>query len=200
LGKITGDFDGRLATNQETTLGDFVADALRNTCGADIAVIHATTFTKDVLITTGVVDEQTMRDSLTSPTSPVVILQLQPALLRKMMERAVSKAPDAHNAYLQVSGMVVTYNRRKPAGSRVERIVVAGKTLDFLDDKTTLTVAMPLQLGNGGAGYLSVFPREVINAMKTTETTLLDAVKSEFVRLNGVVRPATDGRLKDTGA
>jgi len=198
--KTTVDLDGRHIGSQESNFGNFITDALRNTAKSDIAVIEAAAFQKDALIKSGVLDEQMMRDKLTFPNNPLFILTVKPVVLRNMMERAVSKVPDdaMGSMFLQVSGMVVTFDSSKTAGNWIVSIEVNGKALDFADDKSTFTVAMPGELGKGGQGYFRVFPEKVIGEAKVlADQTVLDAIKSEFTRQKGVISPTTNGRLKD---
>jgi 2',3'-cyclic-nucleotide 2'-phosphodiesterase/3'-nucleotidase/5'-nucleotidase len=138
-----------------------------------------------------------MRDCLTSPTSPICILRLKPAVLKRMMERALSKAPEANTAFLQITGMRVVYDSHKPQ-PRVESIYVRGKALNFADAQTTITVAMPRELALGGSGYLRVFPSEDINGITPTGHTIIEAIKREFSAHGNKISPAVDGRLKDT--
>ena len=44
LGKTTVELDGRQVSSQETNYGNFVADAVRDASGAQIAIVHAMAF------------------------------------------------------------------------------------------------------------------------------------------------------------
>jgi len=208
LGKSAVDLDGRRVSSEETNLGNFVADAVRNGSGADIAVLYPMAFAPNALIPAGVVDDQAMRRVLAFPTSNIVTLKMTPAQLRNMMERALRKYPEPDMAFLQFSGMQIAVDPAKPASSRVTEIKVKEKAVDFFDNKTSFTVAMPAQLANGAAGYFALF-NEIQNTRKSLELTLLDAVTKEFTRAgevttksagadDTVIKPKVDGRLKDT--
>lgn len=203
LGTTTVKLDGRLVRSHETNLGDFVADAIRHLTCADIAVIPASAFRENdqgegSIVNAGDVDEQTLREVLTSPNDPIVMLTLTPAVLRNMLERAVAEAPGPNVAFLQISGLTVIYD--SALTPRVVGMMLGDKALSFTDDKTPLRVAMPRELGMGGTGYHRVFPTEAISTQVTTEHAVFDAIKAEFTRQKGTVSPTIDGRLLDTAA
>ncbi len=199
LGKTAVMLDGQRVSYEETNYGDFVADAVRNACGANIAILHAMAFRAGdgALIDKGVVDEQEIRRSIASPSSKIVILQLTPAQLRSLMVRALNKFPDPNAAFLQVSGMQVTFDSSQPAPTRVKSIKVAGRAIDFSDSKTTFKVAMPRELASGAAGYVIEFTDDVAKTLQRTNISVLDAIAHEFQRLDGTINPAVEGRLKD---
>lgn len=198
LGKTTVTLDGRKVSAEETNLGNFVADAVRNSSGAQIAILHAMAFRANALIGEGVVDEQAIRGSIASPTSKIATLKLTPALLRTLMQRALTKYPDPNPAFLQISGMQVTFDSSQPTATRIKSISVAGKALDLSDTKTTFIVAMPRELASGAAGYVLDFTDDVTKSLQMKDVTVLDAITKEFQRLNGTINPAVEERLKDT--
>ena len=197
LGKSAVALDGRKVSSEETNLGNFVADAVRDASGADIAILHAMAFRANALIDQGVIDEQAIRGSIASPTSKIVTLKLTPALLRTMMQRALTKYPDANPAFLQFSGMQVTFDSSQPAATRVKSISVDGKALNLTDTKTMLLVAMPRELAFGAAGYVLDFTDDVTKSLQVTDVTVFDAITKEFQRSNSAINPVVEGRLKD---
>lgn len=200
IGKTTVDLDGKNICVTETNLGDFIADAVRAVGKTDIGIVQATVFRDGILLKTGDIEEQTLRVTLTSPTSPIVTMELTPKMITQMLERAVSKAPKANNSFLLISGMTVTYDSSKPELSRVTAIKIKDKLLSSTDDTTKYSVALPRELGVGGAGYLHIFTAEIIKKMKVTENTIFDAMKAAFTNAKGEINPKIDGRLKDVAA
>lgn len=197
LGTTTVELDGRNMAATETALGNFLADALRTASGADVAIVHAMAVHANALIPKGSVSPRAMQSCLASPTGNVTTLKLTPAQLREVFQRALAKFPASNTAFLQVSGMTVTFDSTKPAATRVQSIIINGAALDFADNKATYTVAMPRELADGAVGYFAIFNDEVLKTRKVTETTLLDAVTQEFTRQKGEISPAVEGRLKD---
>ncbi|MHB0938664.1 MAG: 5'-nucleotidase C-terminal domain-containing protein [Armatimonadota bacterium] len=197
LGRTLVPLDASKVATEETAFGNFVADAVR-AAGGDVAIVHAMAFRANALIPTGVVDEQAIRNSLASPSRTICVLKLTPAQLRNVMQRSLGKYPNANPAFLQVSGMQVTFDGKAPAANRVSGIIVAGKALDLTDNKTTIKVAMPQELALGAVGYVLDFTDEVTKAMVKTDITLLDAVAAEFRLHKDGIEPKVEERLKDT--
>ncbi|MHB9129491.1 MAG: 5'-nucleotidase [Armatimonadota bacterium] len=195
--KTTTVLDGTQVKSAETNLGNFVADAMRNTTKADIAVIDARCFRQNAVINAGVVREQDFLDGIATPTSPVVTLKLTPALLRLVMVRAFKQFPTGSNAFLQISGMEVLFDSSQLPTARIIKITVAGKAVSFDDSKTTFTVAMPRELANGAGGYFLEFDKDVLKSMKTTDFTIFNSISKEFGRQKGVISPKVENRLKD---
>lgn len=199
VGETTVDLDGRNILSQETNVGNFVADAMRNATGADIAFLEGKALQKSVL-PRGEVSEQALREALVSSNNAQVTVKLTPALLQKMLDRALSRVPEVNNAFLQLSGMKVSYDSTKPAASRILSITIADKELSAYPADHKFTVAMTRELANGAYGYFFMNTDEVTTSMVTKEQTLLDAIKSEFARQQQKISPAIDGRLTDKGA
>lgn len=200
LGKTAVTLDWRLVSSQETNYGNFVADAVRDASGAQIAIVHAMAFRAEEPIDKGVVDEPAIRRTMASPSSSIIILQLTPAKLHAVMTRALSRSPYPNAAFLQISGMQVVFDSAQPAATRVTSIIVAGHTLDLADTKTTFRVAMPRELAAGAAGYVIDFTEDVLKTMKQTNSTILDAIAREFQHVDGIINPVIEERVKSVKA
>lgn len=199
LGKTLVPLDGTRVAAEETAFGNFVADSARDASGADVAILHAMAFrsTQNARIPAGVVDEQMMRGALAQPSSKITILKLTPAQLRTFMERSVSRYPEFNMAFLQFSGMQVTFDAAKPEQNRVLAITVGTNKLDLADNKTQIKVAMPRELANGAVGYVLILPKDVIEAAEVTDITLLDAITKEFAAAKDKeINPKVEERLK----
>ncbi|HEY3417473.1 MAG TPA: 5'-nucleotidase, partial [Armatimonadota bacterium] len=183
--------------------GNFVADALRNATSADVALVYAQAFSppeKEPLIAMGTTTEDDFRRCLFIWETQVYTLKLTAVQLRATMQQALRAYPQETNrAFLQISGMTVTFDSSKPAPLRIVSIRVGDKLLDFTekDTKTTYLVAMPQELAVGGSIYGTVFGE----AQKTLNTklgvTVKDAVAKEFVRQKGTISPKVEDRLVD---
>lgn len=200
LGRTQAALDGRKVASRETTLGNFVADAVRAAADADVAIVHAMAFRADARIEAGEVSEQSLRNCLAAPTSKIATLQLTPAQLGATMERALAKYPNANMAFLQISGMTVRFSGSR-GKTRIESILLDGESQPLdLSDSRTLTVAMPSQLALGAVGYVLVFVDDVTKTMKMSEVTMLSAIGQEFERRGGTVRVDIESRLHDLDA
>lgn len=199
FGKTTVLLDGSKISTEETALGIFVADAVRITGGADVAILHAMAFRSNAMIPAGAaVDEQVIRSSIAMPSSKIYTLKMSPALLRNVIEHSLSKYPNGNLAFLQYSGMMVTFNAANPPKGRVQSITIGTTKLELADTKTLYTVAMPRELAVGAVGYIQFFNDDVMKSVQVLEITLLDAIAREFERQKGEISPKVDDRLKDT--
>ncbi|MHB9024066.1 MAG: 5'-nucleotidase C-terminal domain-containing protein [Armatimonadota bacterium] len=188
--------DGQKVKSQETNLGNFVADAIRNAGTADIAIIHAAMFRPNAIIPVGVVDEAVLRGKiLTNIDSKIFTMKMTPSMLRSVLQTALRTYPKDNIAFLQFSGMKVTFDSSKPETMRIVSISVADKLLDFSDpDAKTLTVAMPQELAGGAAGYIVLFDKKPLTE---TPVTLQEAIAKEFTKQKGHIKPKVEDRLVD---
>ncbi|HEY0404904.1 MAG TPA: 5'-nucleotidase C-terminal domain-containing protein [Pyrinomonadaceae bacterium] len=154
VGHTDVELDARTAANRtrETNIGDFVADAFRQTTGADVALLNGGSIRADALISPGELTKRDVLSILPFP-NPVVKLEVSGATLRAALEHGVSRsAEDAEpGRFPQVSGLRFTFDATRPAGARVIEATVNGQPLD---DRKTYTLATSSFLAiDGGDGY-----------------------------------------------
>jgi 5'-nucleotidase len=169
----------------ESPLGDLVADAQRNALRADASLVRTAAIGGD--LPAGPVTWSQLL-ALHEPPRPLVTLTVTGAVLRQALERVLAKGvPNAH-----VSGLVVEYDPRAPAGRRVRRV----RFEDGRDLKDAgsyrLAVAEPL-------------PERPEYAMLAGHPTApsrlsdLDALVAYLQRLPQPVAPPEDVRFRDVG-
>ncbi len=195
IGKAKVTLDGSAVKLQETNLGNFVADALLDSAGADIALIHATAFREGADIPAGDIEEQQVRSMLTLATDKVILLKLTPRKLKEVMERAVGKYPGPNVSMLQISGMKVVFNQNLPARKRVISISIANNNVALDNDTTSYNVAMPASLAKGAVGYILDFDETVTKTMTVKETTMYDVVAQYLEKNPNGVSTEIDGRI-----
>jgi 2',3'-cyclic-nucleotide 2'-phosphodiesterase (5'-nucleotidase family) len=78
------------------------------------------------------------------------VVTLTGAALRAALEHSVSLLPAPAARFLQVSGLVVRFDPRRPAGRRVLAVEVGGRPLD---PRRRYRVATTSFLARGGDGY-----------------------------------------------
>jgi 5'-nucleotidase len=191
VGKSSVPLEARSATlrTEETNLGDFVADALRERLGTDVAVINGGAIRTNRTVPAGPL---TRRDvlSLLPFTDMVVKLEIRGADLRAALEHGLAQTDRVGGGFLQISGARVMWDPRLAPGRRIVDVSVAGKPLA---DDAAYTVAVPGYLVRGGDGY-TVFGRA---------KTLVDAesgpqvsqVVIDAIAARGEIAPALDGRI-----
>lgn len=141
------------AASGEVSFGDLTADALCQVSGAGLAFVPAVAF-KDGLIEPGPFDLAAVAALLQKPEETWAVSQLKGSQILAALERSLSRLPLPNLAFLQVGGLVVTYDPQAPRDARVKQVLVRGAPLD---ETQTYEVAMPLSLAKGGAGYFQVF-------------------------------------------
>lgn len=126
------------------TLGDMVADAIARAAGAPIAIVNATGVRRSLPagpVTWGMVLE------VLPFGNQVVRLEATGETLRRAIEHGLSRG----EAALRVSGIRVTADPSRPAGSRVVSLVLDDGTA--VGDSSRYTIGTLDFLANGGSGY-----------------------------------------------
>jgi len=149
---------------QATAPAQTAADQLREAASADAAFV-ATGLLKTTF------DRSNLSSMLQYPTDEVSVVTLTGAQLRLALERSISLHPTPNPAFLQLSGLEVTYSKSAPADKRIIEVMVG--TVKLQDDKS-YKVAMPGALARGGLGYFKVWKRE--NITRTLDKITLESL------------------------
>lgn len=188
---------------QETNLGDLVADIIRKETGAQAALINGGS------IRTGIPRGNiTARQVYTALpfNNYLVAVRITGAQLLETLEHGVSGLENEEGSFPQVSGIRFVFNPLLPVGKRVSAVIVAGKPLDLTQEYTVATLDF---IAAGGDGY-TAFGRairssgdfsEVAGAMKSSRLVyndpgrfLRDVVIGTLSRETSI-KPVTDGRI-----
>ena len=191
VGKSSVPLEARSATlrTEETNLGDFVADALRERLGTDVAVINGGAIRTNRTVPPGPL---TRRDvlSLLPFTDMVVKLEMRGADLRAALEYGLAQTDRVGGGFLQLSGARVVWDPRLVPGRRIVDVSVTGKPLA---DDAAYTVAVPGYLVRGGDGY-TVFAhaKTIVDAESGPQVSqvVIDAIAAR-----AEIAPAVDGRI-----
>lgn len=187
VGKAAGDFPNQRPGKGETTWGRLVADSVRATGGADIALINAGALRPGTL-SSGPVEVADINALLAFGDDEVVTLSLSGAQLRAALERAASAYPTVSTGFLHVSGLTATFDPNAPPGRRVGNILVRGRAVG---DQDTFAAAMPFSLSEGAAGYFNIWSGA---QSKRAGVSLRDSI-SNFFRAKGEVSPDNNQRF-----
>lgn len=140
---------------QETSLGNLVADAIKQAAGTSIAVFPAGSFRDEATtIPAGRITVQDVLKCLQYPQDKIAIIEITGDQLIKALERSVSIYPQENRDFLQVSGIKVQVNPNAIKGARIIRVTIDGKQIQP-DQK--YRVAMTKPLAEGGQGYFTVW-------------------------------------------
>jgi 2',3'-cyclic-nucleotide 2'-phosphodiesterase (5'-nucleotidase family) len=147
IGETQVDLDGKNVRTGETNLGDFIADVMRQTAGAEVALINGGTIRTS--IPQGKI---TVKDiyAVLPFDNYLVAISLTGAQLKAALEHGVSRLEEPSGSFPQVSGLAFIFSRSAPAGARVKEVTVGGRPLDLQKE---YVVATNDYLVAGGDGY-----------------------------------------------
>jgi 2',3'-cyclic-nucleotide 2'-phosphodiesterase (5'-nucleotidase family) len=177
--------------SQESSFGDLAADALRTAGNAQIALVAAISFRTNTM-PPGPLGPKRVGMMLANPDETWAVSKLTGAQLRAALEHSVRTAPLPNSAFLQVSGLTLSYSQSGDRGGRVRSVSAGGAPLN---DAATYTVAMPLSLAKGGSGYFKFFTKE---AVITESPSSVAAAIIDFGQRQGSVSYTGTGRIAAT--
>lgn len=192
IGTTTTELDSRkdVVRSREASMGNLIADALRDTLKADIAITNGGGIRADALHPAG--SKLTRKDIFAElPFGNVgVLVDMSGQDLISTLEHGVSKVEEKAGRFPQVSGLTMTYDPKAPAGRRVTSIMVGGKPVD---PQATYRVATNDYMLKGGDGY-AAFPRSKV-IVDASGAVLLATIVMNYVEAKKTVAPAVDGRI-----
>lgn len=178
---------------KETNVGNFVADAFRQTYNADIGFLNGGSVRADNTYNPGVLTKRAVL-SILPFNNAVLKVELTGKTLREVIEHGVAQSAESSEPgeFPQVSGMSYKFDAAKPSGNRVTEILVGGKPLD---DNKKYTLATSEFLITGGDGYKMFANATVLTkkeeAKKDAEI-LQNAINNSP---NQTISPKVEGRI-----
>ena len=168
---------------EETALGNFVADIMREHTGARIALINAGALRAS--IEPGPVTIEDVFKTLPFPNE-LAVMELTGAEIERILHRAVrGSRADQDGGFLQVSGIALAVRGRSVATVRV------GEDRQPLHPQTVYRVAIPDFLAAGGDNY------PVLKTKAHTLTGLpLRELLVDAIRRRGVIAAREEGRIR----
>lgn len=175
---------------REAAFGDLIADALRARLKADVAITNGGGIRGDTTYPAGT--SLTRRIILTELPfgNDAVMYALSGAQLRAALENGFSQIEAKAGRFPQISGMVVHYDPKAPAGHRVVAVTVGGKPLD---PAATYKVATNDYMASGGDGYTMFAAGKPL--VDDRGGLLLASVVMDAIRQAGTVAPKIEGRI-----
>jgi len=147
VGAADSDLDGEKVRYRETNLGDLVTDIIRETSGADAAIINGGTIRTSIKR-----GEIRVRDiySVLPFDNYIVAIKLTGKQVLDALEHGVSAVEQGEGRFPQVSGITFRYSLSEMPGHRVKNIIMRGKQIDPGGEYTIATNDF---LAAGGDGY-----------------------------------------------
>ena len=205
VGEALVDLDGVNVRLRETNLGNLITDIMRNTAGADVAIINGGTIRTSI-------KQGHVKVSDVYAVVPfdnyIVSIKLTGQQIRDTLEHGVSAVEDEEGRFPQVAGLTFTYDLKGKKGSRVKEIFIGGTPLEA---EKEYSVATNDFLAAGGDGYKAFGDSvkasrdyEVIGGAMKDETLVysdsgrwLRDVVTEHIRAEKKVSPKVEGRIKE---
>ncbi|MFL5122576.1 MAG: bifunctional metallophosphatase/5'-nucleotidase [Microvirga sp.] len=192
IGATATTLDSRSMTvgTQEAAIGNLIADAIRASTGADVAITNGGGIRAGKQYPPGT--RLTRRDILSEMPfgNTTVMVELAGADMRAALENGFSQLPNRAGRFPQVSGLKVEVDPKLPAGARVISIEVEGKPLD---PAARYKVASNNFLLAGGDNYTALGRGRVL--IGPTDGKLLANEVMVFVRRLGTVAARPEGRI-----
>jgi 2',3'-cyclic-nucleotide 2'-phosphodiesterase (5'-nucleotidase family) len=192
IGRSTVALDSRteVVRDRESSMGDLVADALRDTLGADVALMNGgglrgnTVLPAGAPLTRGTILAELPFGNL------AMLIELGGAELEAALENGVSQVGTQAGRFPQVSGLSFRYDPKRPAGDRVTAVSVGGKPLD---PEARYRVATNDFLLKGGDGYAMLAKGRPLNDPRFAP--LLASLVIDYIAAHSPVSPAVGGRI-----
>ena len=175
---------------EESNFGNLIADAVRESVGADIAIANGGGIRGDRTYDAGTV--LTRKDILTELPfgNVVVLLELTGADVLAAMENGVSQVEDVKGRFPQVSNMTVVFDPSAAKGSRIVSVKVGGADLD---PAATYKLATNNYVAGGGDGYAALKRGKTV--IDAAGGTLQATVVMDYITAKGSVAPEVEGRI-----
>jgi 2',3'-cyclic-nucleotide 2'-phosphodiesterase (5'-nucleotidase family) len=141
------EFDGENVRERETNLGNLIADIMRQTSGAELAIINGGAIRAS--IGKGQVKVNDIYSALPFDNY-IVAMKLTGKQIKDTLEHGVSALEERAGRFPQVSGVAFSYSRSAEKGSRVKDIFIDGKPIEPDRDYVVATSDF---LAAGGDGY-----------------------------------------------
>lgn len=155
LARLGTPLDSRSGTvrTREAAIGNLIADAIRDRLGTDVALINGGGIRGNREYAAGVTI--TRRDILSELPfgNRGARTDVSGKALKTALENGFSQVENNAGRFPQVSGMIVEYDRTKPAGSRVVSVTINGTPLD---EAKIYSVATNDFMLRGGDGYTTL--------------------------------------------
>ncbi len=197
-GETAVDLIGNGVRQRETNLGNLTADIVRQTAGAEVAIINGGSIRTG--INKGEIKVRNVYASLPF-NNYVVALRLSGKDLRLALEHGVSAIEEASGRFPQVAGLKFTYSRLAPVGQRVKSIEVNRLPLDENREYRVATLDF---LAVGGDGYQIIgkgIRRSADFSLQGEDLLFCDPghwlrdLVVDYLRREGAVAPTVERRI-----
>ncbi|MFN8608285.1 MAG: bifunctional UDP-sugar hydrolase/5'-nucleotidase [Vulcanimicrobiota bacterium] len=192
LVRVEVPLEGRsqLCRQQETNLGNLVADAMREQAGADCALITGSSLRVDKVVPAGVLTRRQAMMILPYENG-VVKVRLSGRQLLEVVEHSLSDLGPENSSFPQVSQLQIRYNPAQKPGHRVVEIKVAGQPLQLERD---YTFGCSEFIRKGGCGYEMLAGARLL--VEPHDAPAEGVALIEYLHRHQVIAPRLEGRIQ----
>jgi len=191
VGETTAALDARNSTvrQQESNLGNFIADVMRATVQADLAMTNGGGIRTNALFPAGRIARKDVFAWL--PFGNLIVkVAVSGAAVRQALENGVSQWEQVGGRFPQVSGLRYTFNPTRPVGSRVTEVRVGDQPIN---DAAIYTLATNDFMLRGGDGYSMLAGGEVL--INPAGGPLMVTAVIEAIQRARTISPRVEGRI-----
>jgi 5'-nucleotidase / UDP-sugar diphosphatase len=196
IGKTNVLLDGSSATvrNQETNLGDLIADAMLDklrSSGAEIAIFNSGNIRNSII--SGDITIGTVLEVLPFGNN-IALIDITGAQLKAALENGVSKVEENAGRFPQVAGLNFSWNSSFPVGKRVTSVKIHTQNGNYkhLNPQTTYRLVTNDFLLNGNDGYTTL--KDEKSSIDSTGFILSDVVKN-YITTHSPISLQVEGRI-----
>jgi 2',3'-cyclic-nucleotide 2'-phosphodiesterase (5'-nucleotidase family) len=175
---------------QEAAIGDLIADSMRTSTGADIAITNGGGIRGGRVYPPG--STITRRDLMAELPfrNTIALLDISGRLIRAGLENGFSVLPRAAGRFPQVSGLDIVVDPSRPVGQRIVSATIGGKPLD---DTKIYKLATNDFMARGGDGYEAF--NNVTEIISPHDGPLMINELISYLQKIGTVRTGVQGRI-----
>ena len=179
---------------KENAFGNYLADTMREFADTDVAILNSGGIRGDNHYSSGsritlktIASELPYRPTLTT-------ISISGKDLLAALENGVSNIAELRGKYPHISGIRMVYDSNKPAGNRIDSVMINGQALQA--DKY-YSLATTEYLANGGDEYDSLPNATQLTRASIKNTILISDLVLRDIRVKGVLESTIDGRSVD---
>lgn len=193
LGKTETLLDSKTQTvrSQEATMGNIVADSVREYLGTELAIIQGGAIRGNIEYPAGTIltEYDIIREF---PFANMVrSMTLQGKFVKAALEQGIRYLPASAGCFPQISGMKIVVDLKQPVGERIIDITVNGKPLDPEREYSITTTTF---ISIGGDGYFALQNGTLTNH-PGNDATLLSDIISNYIKKHQPITPSIEGRI-----
>lgn len=196
IAKTLGDLDSRhlVVRGKESTMGDLIADALREQYQADVSLINGGSIRGDKLYPAG--SNITLKDIYSELPfeNTMVVIKLTGEDLWNVLEYGLSALPQLDGRFPQVSGMEVVYDPQAQSNRRIESIQIGNEPLE---KNKVYRLATNDYLLEGGDGYEMLKQGEIVIGPQYGELVISSVL--EYLKKHPEIDPEAPRLIEKKG-